>query len=245
MGDIFEEVEESLRRDRAARLWARISPFVFGGAVLLVAGVAAWEGARYLEARRLEREAAAYAEVVKLLESDDLAGARGRLVEIASGKTGFSALASQVLPEVERRLAQDPTAAIDPLQRAVDTQEGVFADLSRLKLAYARADGIPGSELDALIAPLVEKGGLLGSLARELSAAKALAEGDAVKARRIYQALSLQLELPDGLRQRVQQALVIIPETDAAEAGAPPAPAPAAASGASGTPAPAGVEDPS
>lgn len=223
MGDIFEEVEESIRRDAATRLWARAAPFVIGGAVLLVAAVGAWEANKYFQARAIERDSAAYALSLTAIDKGDFASAKTQLEALAAGSGGFAVLAAQLLPEVERRSGAGPTEVAAALEGASKTEEPLLADIAALKLAYARADSVTGAELDVMLSPLVARGGPIAALARELSAAKAYSEGDAAKARQAYQALSLTLDLPEGLRQRVEQALVIIPAPETPPAETPPA----------------------
>ena len=52
MADIFQEVDEDLRRDRATALWRKYGIYVLGVAIALVAGTAAWSGWRYYETRQ-------------------------------------------------------------------------------------------------------------------------------------------------------------------------------------------------
>jgi hypothetical protein len=43
MSDIFQEVEEDVRRERYEKLWKKYGNYIIALAVLIVAGVAAWQ----------------------------------------------------------------------------------------------------------------------------------------------------------------------------------------------------------
>ena len=47
MADIFQEVDEDLRRDRATALWRRYGKYVVAAAVVLVLATAGWSGYRH------------------------------------------------------------------------------------------------------------------------------------------------------------------------------------------------------
>ena len=44
MGDIFQEIDEEIRRDKAEALWKRFGSYVLGGAAALIAVTAGWVG---------------------------------------------------------------------------------------------------------------------------------------------------------------------------------------------------------
>ena len=44
MSDVFREVDEEVRKDRALTLWNRYGRFLIGGVVGVVAATAAWQG---------------------------------------------------------------------------------------------------------------------------------------------------------------------------------------------------------
>ena len=54
MSDIFQEVDEEVRRDKAAEFWKKYQNLIIGAAVLIVLATA---GYRYYDNRRLAAEA--------------------------------------------------------------------------------------------------------------------------------------------------------------------------------------------
>lgn len=52
MSEIFNEIDEDLRREQIKKLWERYSIFIIAAAILIVAGVGGWRGYQYLEAKK-------------------------------------------------------------------------------------------------------------------------------------------------------------------------------------------------
>lgn len=213
MADIFSEVDEGLRQDRATDLWKKWGPFVIGAAVLLVAAVGVWEYMKWTRAQGIESVAQEYSDAMDSLEDEDLAAAGTAFSKIADGDGGFATIAGHMAASIEESQG-DNAAAIQRLQQVSARTDNVYSDLAILKSAYLQADTVPIGELETILAPLMTGSGPTDALARELIAAKALADGDIERARRDYQ--TLQLRLDDGNRLpefqlRVQRAMLALP----------------------------------
>jgi len=226
VNDVFQEVEQSLREESLAKWWKRWSPFIYAGVALVVAGVAVWEFMRFQRSQAVAAAAATYDAGFVALEQNDLATARARFAELTNSDTGFAVLAGHMLAGIERELTGDPAAIETHLKAAAAADPGVMGDLALLKLGYLTADTAARADLEATLKPLLDKTGQTSLLARELIAAKALAEGDIDFARDTFEALSVDLNAPFAMRDRVGRALATLParqvNLDA------PAPAPAA-----------------
>jgi hypothetical protein len=242
--DIFEEVDESLRKDTAAQVWQRIWPWLLGAIVLSVAGVGIYEFMRTERAREIDQQAQVYDSGMAALQKSDFSAARTTFTQLAQGEGGFSTLANHMLAGVENEAGGDKAAQEAYFKAAAAKDKGLMGDLATLKLAYKKADAVTLADLEAITKPLIAKGGQTGALARELVAAKALAGGDIERARTEYQSLSLEIDAPTQMKTRVQQILGTLPAKAAAAtpAAAAPATAPAATQPAAtqpATPAPA------
>jgi hypothetical protein len=218
--DVFEEVEESLRQEKAAKAWKRASPFVFGGVALIIGAVAVFEYVKYSRNQAIEASAKSFLTATKSLQSGDLAAARLALEPLAKGEGGYALVSGHLLAEVDRQLGSEPTIVAAHLDAVDAKDEGLLGDLARLKSGYIQADTLDLPALEALLSPLLEGGGNTGALARELIAAKALSTGDVERARKEYQALTLELDAPQEMKRRVQQALVVLPPGETSEAAA-------------------------
>jgi hypothetical protein len=230
--DIFEEVDESLRQDTVLKWWKKALPFLVVGGVIILAGVGFYEFMRWQRSEEVSKQALAYDTALTALQKKDLPAAKTAFAQLANGQGGFASLSSQMLAGVEKDLTNDTAAVQQHLSVAAAKDKGVLGDIALLKLAYSKADSADLAEIEKTVAPLVAKGGYAGALARELVAAKALASGQIDRARADYQALSLDIEAPQAMRNRVQSTLFTIPPAATAAAPAPatttPAPAPAA-----------------
>jgi hypothetical protein len=228
--DAFQEVNKSLREESLAKAWKRWSIFVYLGVGAIVIGVGVMEFMRYQRNEAIERAARTYDAGFAALEASDLATARARFSELTTNDTGFAVLAGHMLAGIERDLTNDTAAIEVHLKNAAASDKGVMGDLALLKLGYLQADTATRAQLEATLKPLLDRPGQSALLARELIAAKALAEGDVEFARDTFEVLDVDITAPGAMRERVSRALATLParavDLDAPVA-TPAAPAPA------------------
>ena len=60
MADIFQEVEEEIRRERLKQLWDRYGLYIVIAAVLIVGAVAGWRGWQWYETKQAAEAGAAF-----------------------------------------------------------------------------------------------------------------------------------------------------------------------------------------
>ena len=141
MSDIFEEVDEEVRRDKAAKLWKKYQNLVYGAVALIVLATA---GYRFYEDRRLAAEQAAGAAFQQALALDrdgKHAEAEAAMAKLAAdAPRGYQTLAR--LAEAAVKAKTDPAgglAAYDAL--AADSSIGpLFREAARLRAALLRLD---------------------------------------------------------------------------------------------------------
>ena len=141
MSDIFQEVDEEVRRDKAAEFWKKHQYLIIGAAALIVLATA---GYRFYENRRLAAEQAAGAAFQQALALDR--AGKGAEAEAAMAKLaadaprGYQTLAR--LAGAGMLTKRDPKAALavyDAL--AADASIGpLFQDAARLRAALLRLD---------------------------------------------------------------------------------------------------------
>ena len=139
MSDIFQEVDEEVRRDKALEFWTKHQNLIFAVGVLIVLATA---GYRFYEYRRLQASEAAGAAFQQALDLDrdgKADDARAALAKVAGDAPGgYRALAR--FAEAELTAKSDPkagAAAYDAL--ADDTSlDPLFRDAARLRAALAR-----------------------------------------------------------------------------------------------------------
>ncbi len=215
MSDIFDEVDEGIRQDKMESWWASNQLYVYAVIGMIVGGVALNEFVLKPNTAKGVAERAHTLETgMVALEEDRFDVAEASFSELAAGKSKLAPIAANMLAET--RLEQgDTDGAAQALAAAGTVEGGPYARLALLKTAYAKADSLSLSELEAVLGSLPAEDGPTGALARELLAAKAWNEGDNARARTEFNRLRLDPNAPEGLRQRAELAMAAIPKAAA------------------------------
>jgi len=234
MTDAFEEVEEGLRDDRFRAMFRRYGPFGAAAIAAIVLGVAGREGWTAYTEQAATRSSEQYARALTAFESGRPDAALEDLRALSvDGAGGYAALATML--EASTLIDADPTGlgggqsggqSDEALARAAArfedaaqaTNDPLLRDMSRLKAAYLLADSLELSELEARLAPVMERGAPFETAARELVGAAALSAGELDRAREAYSYLTVSLEAPAGVRRRAEEALAVIDTIEAAHA---------------------------
>ena len=228
MSDIFEEVDESLRQEKIESAWKRYRPFVYGGAALLIGGVALNEFVLRPQAEKTRAaRALAFETAETQLKDGDYAEAEAAFRAIVEGDSGLSPLAANYLAQTLYEGSGDAAGAEKVLEAAGTADGTPFERIALLKAAYAKADTVSLADLETSLGELKDENSALGALARELIAAKAYAEGDIGRARTEFNRLKFDASAPEGVVRRADIALAAIPtppatdETDTAPEATP------------------------
>lgn len=214
MSDIFQEVDEELRRENFAKLWARYGKHVIALAVLLVLATAAVTQWRQYQVRQRQAEGARYSAALELArqgKDKDAADAFGVIAREAGG--GHATLAR--FEEAANKAHAGDTAGALAVYAALAEDaaaDPVYRDMARLLWAqYDLAGGDPKTIVEKL-APLTVATNPWHPTALELSALAALKAGNKAEARATYQRLSDDLAAPQGLRARAAEMITALAE---------------------------------
>jgi hypothetical protein len=91
---VFREVDEELRRDRMRKLWRQGGPFVIAAAVLVVVGVAGYEGWTWWQKTQSAKSSDQFYAAAELADGTDIAAAqKGLDAVIAQTSGGYPMLA--------------------------------------------------------------------------------------------------------------------------------------------------------
>src|SRR5277367_829127 len=187
MSDIFHEVDEEVRRDKAAEFWKKYQNLVLAGAALIVLAAAGFRYWQYERERAQQAAGDQFQQALAALEGGKFDEAKAGFDKIAAeAPSGYRALAQMAAAGAKAQ--SDPPgaaagdAAIDPLLR----------DAARLRAALLRVD-IPGEEQKgaAALTSLSAADGPFRRLAELDLAALALARND-------YDGAAKQLDLVLG-----------------------------------------------
>ncbi len=230
MSDVFEEVEESLRHDQVATFFKRYGRYVIAAAVLFLASIGGYQAYQSWRTNQAVTYADKMAAAQKALQANQFAEAEKQFATIAaSAPAGYKAMAFMQMGAAHVGLNDMKAALADYDKAAAAAPDKTFADLARLKAAYLAADLEDFQKLDARLKPLIDGGGPLSFMARELVGVQAFANGDTARAREEFNFLTVALDSPQSVRQRAQISLAAL---GPAPATPEPASAPAPANGA-------------
>ena len=210
MADIFEEVEEGLRQDRAARLWKKYGVFAYIAAGLLVGGVALNEYLQHRGAQSVEESALQFEQATVELRAQNYEAAATGFAEIASSDAEIAPVAAGYLADARLQGNADTAAAISALEAAANTETPI-GKLSLIKAAYLKSATMSRAETETYLGDLLDEETQFGALALELVAAKAVAEQDYDYARQAFYDLRFLANVPSGVQQRASSALSTLP----------------------------------
>ena len=211
MSDIFREVDEEVRQDRALAFWNRYQGAFLVLAAIIILATAGWRiyasrqeaqieetGARYLSAVQLSREGKS-AEAISNLESI-----------VRDGSSGYRQLAAlRLADEIAAGDAARATTEFDRLSG--DTSiDPLFRDVARLRAGMLMLDAGKGTEATARLSPLAVSSGPFRSTARELLAAAAIATDDLPAAGRWLDEIVRDPSAPADVRQRAEAFLSLV-----------------------------------
>lgn len=211
MADIFREIDEEVRRDKAAELWKKYGWVVTGLAVLAVLAVAGWQFWLHRENQASQAVGARLEAALKSSRDGDGTQAEAILKELATGApAGYRQIARfRLAAETAKRDAAAGVVAFDAL--AADTSlEQVYRDLAKLRAGILRVDLSPFPEVKAALEPLATPQGVWRHSAREFLGVAALKANLFDEAGRWFDAAITDPQVPQALRQRVDLYLALV-----------------------------------
>jgi hypothetical protein len=139
MSDIFQEVDEEVRRDKAVEFWTKHQNLILAVAILIVLATGGYRFWQYRQAQQAQAAGAAFQNALKLDAEGKPDEARAALVKLQAGAPkGYAALSRFV--EAGLTAKKDPkvaAAAYDALA-ADDTLDPLLRDTAKLRAAFAR-----------------------------------------------------------------------------------------------------------
>ncbi len=218
VADIFDELSEDIRAERARALARRYGIVAGAAALLLVAGVGAWQGWEWRQGKQAEAAAAPYLDAMRAADalppgpSPQRAPDADAFAKLAStAPAGYQSLA--LLREAALRWDSDaPDAAFALWTRlaADESADKLLRDLATLLWAQHSVDAGDPAAIAAHTAKLEAAGNPWRPLALEVDALLALRQDDKPKAESLLRVLSVDALAPDGLRGRATALLTLL-----------------------------------
>lgn len=212
MSELFDEVDEEVRREQLKKLWDKYSLYFIALMVLVVAAVGGWRGYQYLEAKKAAEAGAIFEKAVELSEQGKHAEAETAFADLAAkAPSGYRTLARlRAAAEVS---ARDPKAAAKMYDDiAADSSVGSeWRDLARIRAAGLLVDSASYADIQQRLETSAEPKSTFRHSAREILALSAWRNNDMTAARKWVDAIAEDGETPPGLRSRAEALQALLP----------------------------------
>lgn len=206
MADIFNEVDEELRRERAMRFWSRYQFWIIGLAVLIVIGAGGWRFWEYQQRTAAEAAGNRFQAAIKLASEGKNKEAQAAFEEIAkSGPSGYAMLAKFRAANQVGKADREAAIKLYDEVAANASAAPLLRDAARLRAGILLVDSGKLDEVKKRLDPLATQASAYRATAREMLALTAINAGD-------YKAASVWLDMiisdaqaPQSTRQRAIQ----------------------------------------
>lgn len=216
MVDIFDEVAEDLRHERALKLAKRYGGLLILAAVLVLAGVAGQEYWQSHKATQANKAAAQYLALTQPMDQPTAPITPDAAKETAQKLQDFADTAPETYKTLARLRAAalyagagetDKAAALWTRIGADEAAPSLMRDDANLLYAQHELGTAKDSDLLARLQPMVQAQNPYHGLARELQALVYLHEGNQGMAKSLFSQVQADPSVPSGTRSRAQAML--------------------------------------
>jgi hypothetical protein len=212
VSELFDEVDEDVRRDQLKKLWEQYSIYIVAGALLIIASVGGWRGYQYLEAKKAAEAGTAFEKAVELSEQNKHAEAETAFNALAAkAPSGYRVLAR--LRAAAEAASRDPQAAAK-LYDDISADRSVGAaerDLARVRAAGLLLESTTYPNMLQRLEPATTPGSTFRHTARELLALSAWRANDTTAARQWLDLIANDGETPPSVRSRAEALQALLP----------------------------------
>jgi hypothetical protein len=212
VSELFDEVDEDVRRDQLKKLWEQYSIYIIAGALLIIASVGGWRGYQYVETKKAAEAGAAFDKAVELSEANKHTEAEAGFAELAAkGPAGYRVLARlRMATEVASRDLPAAAKLFDEI--AADRSVGVASqDLARIRAAQLLLETTTYPNMKERLEAAAAPGATFRHTARELLALSAWRANDAAATRQWLDLIANDGETPPSLRSRAEALQALLP----------------------------------
>lgn len=237
MSDIFREVEEDVRRERAEKIWKRWGAYILAAGVLVFVGIGGWQLWQRHERQEREKLSDQFLAAQRITNPRDAANA---FVDLSrTGKGGYALVAR--LAQANAMFASGQgKQAIEIYKDIAASDSGTIGSVARLRAAWASADTSTRNQLAELLKPFDQAENPWRQNAQEVLAYADYRALDMKSAQAKYAALAADPQSPDSLKARARAMAEFIKNGGARDFGTVPpeaVPVPPAGGAAPATPA--------
>jgi hypothetical protein len=209
LSDVFNEIDEELRRERLKQLWDRYSWAIVAVALAVVLGVGGWRGYQWWHAKQAAEAGAIFESAVSLAAQGKHDEAEAAFTAIASKSGAYRTLAR--LRAAAELAGKDRDGAVKIYDEAANdtTATRTMRDLATVRAGLLLVDTAPYETLRARLEPLTGADRPFRHTARELLALSAWRGGDKSAAKQWIDAILNDATTPAGTRARTEMLLAL------------------------------------
>jgi hypothetical protein len=205
VADIFQEVDEEIRREQLRKLWQRYGNLIVALCILIVVAVGGWRGYEWWQAKKAGEAGTAFEQAVTLAEAGKHKEAEAAFAKLAVDGSASYRVLSRLREAAELAQTDKKAAIADYDKMAADKSTGqVIRDLAAVRAGFLLVDTAPYSEMRQRLGPLTGPGRTFRHSARELLALSAWKAGDINAARQWTDMMIGDPETPAGTRSRAE-----------------------------------------
>ena len=212
MSELFDEVDEDVRRDQLKKLWEKYSVVIIAGAILIVASVGGWRGYQYVEAKKAAEAGVAFDKAVELSDANKHTEAETAFADlVAKAPFGYRVLSRlRLAAEIA---ARDPKAAAKMFDEiTADRSVGVAEqDLARIRAAQLLLESTSYPDIKARLEASAAPEATFRHSARELLALSAWRANDTSAARQWLDMIANDGQTPPSMRSRAEALQALLP----------------------------------
>jgi len=212
VSELFNEVDEEVRREQLQKLWEKYSIFIIAAALLVIAAVGGWRGYQYFEEKRAAEAGDAFNKAVELSDQGKHSEAETAFTDLAAkAPAGYRMLARfRAAAEAATREPQAGAKMFDDL--AADASIGAEQQaLARIRAAGLLVDSASYADMLRRLESDAAAGQTFRHSARELLALSAFRANDSTATRQWLDQLELDAETPPSMRSRAEALQALLP----------------------------------
>ena len=209
--DVFQEVDEEVRREQLLKLWQRYQNLVFAGIALILIGVASWRAYEWWQAKRAAETGTAFETAVMFAQTGKHAEAEAAFGRIAvEGTSGYRNLAR--LRQAAELGQTDSKAAVSAYEKISgdNSVSPELRDLAGIRASALLMEADSLSDARKELEPFAADGRPYRHMARELLALVAWQSGDIPAAKQWFDMILTDILTPPDIRNRVEMLAALV-----------------------------------
>ena len=211
-----QEVHQRVREEQLLDDLKRYGPWLAGLFVVFLLGIGGWQMWNDHQRQVAREQSSAFLAAQQMAQQGNTNGAKAAFEHLTTqGSDTYRVMARMEYAAILQMQGdlEGSIAAFD--QAAAAARDPVMKETAQLRAAYLVADTQDFDALQRRLQPLLQSHSRISFLARELLAIQAWHSGHNDIARTTLQDLTLAFDAPEGVRQRAQVTLALLPAAPA------------------------------